>query len=181
MRETKEITLFGHRYRLTQLSAAEAFKYMNTNRDPLTELMAMLGGAAIYTGGQWARLDRDHINKYVKDAIDVMQPRLVLKALVKQCNDFNFGFLNSRKSFKVPNYLKPNQDYEVKQIEGESPVLGVLVAEGKATLRELQEYYSLEDAFRIYDILFVEKLNNAEAHHQAFQKTKKRKRTADAN
>jgi hypothetical protein len=172
MRQTKEIKLFGQRYRLSQISAAEGFRYMNVKRDATDELMALIDETAIYVGGQWQRLTKENIDNYVKDAIDVMQPRLVLKALVKELNDYNFGFLNTRKTFRVPSYLRPDHDYEVRQIEGESPVMGVLISEGKATLRELQEYYSLEDAFKIYDILFVEKLNSAEAHHEAVKKTK---------
>lgn len=180
MRLTKEIMLFGHKYRLSQVSAAEGFRYMNTDRDPTVELMVLIDETAIWMGGDWQRLTKENINKHVKDAINVMQPRLVLKSLVKELNDFNFGFLGRRKTFRVPSYLKSDGDYEVRHIEGESPVMGTLVAEGRASLRELQEYYSLEDAFKIYDILFVEKLNSAEAHHEAFKKVKG-KRTADAH
>jgi len=172
MRSAKEFTMFGQDYRLMQVSAASAFLYMNVDRDPKTELLALIEGAAIKVEGCWVTLDEAAINKHVKDRIGVMQPRFVLKALIKVANDLNFGFLQGRKSFTVPSYLRSNHDYEVRHIEGESPVLGMLVADGKATLKELQEFYSLEDAFRIYDILFVEKLNAADAQHEVFTKAK---------
>ena len=175
MRKVKTADLFGHNYRMTQLSAASAFEqmYLASGGDDLLPLVSTVefinaeNGAAI-------RLDNAAaINANVKDRIDVMKPRLVLSALYQAVHEFNFGFLENRKAVKVPRHLTSDLDVEVRSVEGESPILATLIAEGKATLRELQEFYSLEDAFLIYDVLFIEKLNNAEIQHAAMKSAKK--------
>lgn len=39
-------------------------------------------------------------------------------------------------------------------------MLGAIVSAGKATVQELETYYSLEDAYMIMDILLVDAHNN---------------------
>lgn len=174
MRKTKTATLFGHTYRLTQLPAAAAFDQMySKEQDDILPLISTV--EFVHANGTAAvRLDNAaSINAHVYDRLNVMKPRMVLAALYQAVHEYNFGFLDSRKPVKVPRYLRSDIDVEVRSVEG-SPILATLIAEGKATLRELQEFYSLEDAFLIYDVLFIEKLNTAEIQHAATQKSKKR-------
>jgi hypothetical protein len=158
MRKTKEFMVFGNKYRITQLAAAVAFDRISKGSDdffPLLETATIDG----------VRLDtKEAINEKVKDSLDFIKPRLVLSSLVDVINDFNFGFFDKRKPPKLPNYMRSTSE-DVPRHSDESPVIGLLVAEGKATLRELEEYYSLEDAFRLYDIIFIDKLNQAEVQY----------------
>lgn len=45
-------------------------------------------------------------------------------------------------------------------------VIGIVVGRGHATLRDLQEYYSLEDAYNILETLYVEAYNMSLANEK---------------
>jgi hypothetical protein len=163
MRKTKEFMLFGFAYRMTQLSAARAFDRLLSDEES-EDILPLLATASI----DGVVLDnKKAINELVKDKMDIMQPRMVLNSLAQIINEFNFGFIGRRKEARIPSYLRSYAESESKNHSVESPILGLLIAESKATLRELEEYYSLEDAFRLYDIIFLNKLNQAEAQHAA--------------
>lgn len=48
---------------------------------------------------------------------------------------------------------------EFKSYPNIPPILGVIISKGKATLKELQEFYSLEDAVLLFDILQIDAYN----------------------
>lgn len=48
----------------------------------------------------------------------------------------------------------PSMDY--KNVD---PLIATIIADGKATLKELKESYSLEDAFYLYEIIAVTRYN----------------------
>lgn len=166
MRKTAALNVYGVKYMAKQLAAADAFEWMTTPDDE-ESMMVILRSVSI----DGVPLDSAAVvNDKVRDPINVMRPRLVLKELLRIVGKFNFGFLDERKQVKVPTYLK--SDTEARLVEGESPIMGVLISENRASLRELEEYYSMEDAFRLYDIVFIDKLNAAEANHAAYKKRK---------
>ncbi len=159
MRKTQEFPLFGFKYQMKQISAVEGFERILKEDVPI---LPLLGTVKI----DGVPLDNEAvINELVFDKIQVMQPRLVLKSLITIVNDFNFGFMDKRKEVRVPSYLRSESSIPNHTVD--SPILAALIAEDKATLRELEEYYSLEDAFRLYDIIFAQKLNEAESQYAA--------------
>jgi hypothetical protein len=158
MRKTEDFMLFGFQYQMTQLSAVAAFERI-VKEIPVIKLLpsVKIGGVALDGAAV--------IDELVFDKIHVMQPRFVLSSLLTIVNEFNFGFMERRKEVRVPSYLRT--EVSIPRHTVESPILAALIAEDKATLRELEEYYSLEDAFRLYDIIFNEKLNEAESQYAA--------------
>jgi hypothetical protein len=43
--------------------------------------------------------------------------------------------------------------------ENVPPIIGMVISSGKATLRECQEYYSLEDIYGIAEVLWIDAHN----------------------
>ncbi|RZF31324.1 hypothetical protein EVC45_02405 [Paraburkholderia sp. UYCP14C] len=172
--KTKEFTSFGVGYRIKQMSAAAAFAvFVARDADP-HPLEALAGMEAFDSERGFVPLnDEMSVNTLVRDTRTIVKPRLVLNGLIKVAFDFNCGFLKGRKRIRVPSYLR--SDSEPQELDGEDPVLSALVAEDKATLRELEEYYSLEDAFRIYDIYFRDRLERAKAQHAAMKEAKSKR------
>lgn len=172
--KTKMFESFGVRYQVAQMSAAKAFAvFLAQGADP--EPLEALAGMFVLDSERGAvpLNDEMSVNTFVRDTRTIVKPRLVLNGLIAVAFDFNCGFLKSRKHIRVPSYLRSKS--EPQESEGEDPVLSVLIAEDKATLRELEEHYSLADAFRIYDIYFRDKLNKAEAQHAAIQEAKSKR------
>lgn len=172
--KSKVFESFGVRYRITQMSAAAAFAvFIAPNSDP--NPIDALAGMEVQDGENgWIPLnDEMSVNTLVRDTRTIVKPRLVLNGLIKVAFDYNCGFLKDRKRIKVPSYLRSvSNEHDTGD---EDPVLSALIAEDKATLRELEEYYSLEDAFRIYDVSFRDKLVKAKAQHAAMKEAQKRR------
>lgn len=168
-RQTKEFEAFGVRYRVQQMAAYDAFRFvmMEAQPDPLE----VLRGAHVQRDGAWVALDSAAaIDTCVRDAASILQPRQVLSGLISVVSDFNWGFLSTRKQERVPSYLR--SDSKVRGVDGVSPIMSAIIAAGKASLRELQEFYSLRDAFEIFDVLFVDSLNKAQASYDSAQAMK---------
>lgn len=53
-------------------------------------------------------------------------------------------------------------------------LVGLVIAEGKATLKELQESYSLEDLFYLYEVIMVTKSNEWLAYKHAERQASKK-------
>jgi hypothetical protein len=172
---TKEFESFGVRYRIKQMSAAAATAvFLARDADP-EPLEALVGVDALDPNSGWIILNSAaNVDTYVRDNRNIVQPRLALNGLIAVAFDFNCGFLKDRRRIRVPSYLRSNA--EMDDMGGEDPVLSTLVAEGKATLRELEEVYSLRDAFRIYDIFFRDRLEKAKAQHAAIAEAKANRR-----
>lgn len=49
-------------------------------------------------------------------------------------------------------------------------VIGMIISSGKATLRELQEYYSLEDAYNLMEVTSVDIENESRVREWQQQK-----------
>ncbi|MFA8389732.1 hypothetical protein ACEPUD_06340 [Burkholderia ubonensis] len=163
-RQTMEFESFGVRYRVRQMAAYDAFRFFMMEEQP--DPVEVLQGAEVKADGCWVALDSaEPINAYVRDTKGILQPRTVLSGLISFVSDFNWGFLKDRKQEKVPKYLQ--SDSQVRGVEGVSPIMGTIMAAGKASLRELQEFYSLHDAFQIFDVLFFDQLNKAQASYDA--------------
>lgn len=51
-------------------------------------------------------------------------------------------------------------------------MMAVVISKGKATLRELEEYYSLEDLYTLYEIITVDNNNEQILMKRAQEKSK---------
>jgi hypothetical protein len=129
---------------------------------------------------KWVPLDnRVAINDYVKDVLGIMNGHEVIDSVLALITEYNFGFLSTWKPIHIPARLcAPIGDKEKVTFE-DDPVMAQLIANQIATMKELEEYYSLQDAFRMYDILISDNLNkalSAEASHKEAVENSKRKK-----
>ncbi len=122
--------------------------------------------------GSWATLDNQAaINDHVVDAANVLAPRLVLNALLSLVGDFNFKFMEGWKAVKVPaRFADGATTVTSKNVD---PMASQLIQDGVATLRELEDYYSLEDAFKMFDTIMVKGVNSALSHEASVKKSKR--------
>ena len=171
MRQDKTFDMFGLQYRTRQFTAVPALGMLEKDGD--LSPAEMLANTQIKTKKGWIKLDtREGINGHVFDAAGILAPRVVLNALLEIVNDFNFGFLYTWQGVRVPTRL---QD-EAKQVASDNsdPMVSSLISGDVATLRELEEYYSLEDAFKMFDIMTAKGVNAALSQEYAAAKSKKR-------
>lgn len=120
----------------------------------------------VHDGIEWRRLDSPTaVNDYVFDAAGAILPVLALKALIACINDFNFSFLLRWKATKVPRrFMGTEETVKSAHID---PLIGQLIGEEVATLQQLEEYYSLEDAYKMFDVLVARGVNKALANEAA--------------
>jgi hypothetical protein len=172
--KTKTFDLFGVQYRTKQFTAIRALELMKA--PDILPLDTLSNTQARHDAGhEWIDLDgRAAINRMVIDRIDVMCPTVVLHLLCKVVGEYSFGFTTSFKSVKVPSRFQ-SDSYTPRSSEHVDPVVAALLEAETATLRELEEYYSLEDAFKMFDVLVANGVNKALAHEAAMKEAKSRR------
>lgn len=72
--------------------------------------------------------------------------------------EYNFGFLASWKPHFVPAAMAVTK-YTVAESKNVDPVVAALVTSGFATYLELRDSLSLEEAFKLMDVLTVKRIN----------------------
>ncbi|MEX3933144.1 hypothetical protein AB4Y32_15310 [Paraburkholderia phymatum] len=172
MREATNFNMFGVNYRARHFAAYGAVGMFGRldEIDP-TELLAL---TEVKDGEEWHSLGTpQNIDRFVRDVCGEVRPHEALEALMSLVKQYNFGF-------KVPKYRVPHR-FRSKVAphddpDGTHPVLAWLFVEGKATWRELQEDYSLEDAFKMHHQLLVSKVKAAEEAEQAQKDAKSKAR-----
>ena len=164
-----EFEIFGLKYKTKQFSAIEGLSIL----DSLATIhpVILLRQSQIYLDGEWLDLNYQNINDLVKDFSNAISPRLALKVVCAHVNDFNFGFLDSWKMIQVPARFLSNAS--TVKAEGIEPIISTLVQEGVASIRELEEYYSLEDAYRMFDIIMSKSVNNLLGQEAAEREAKR--------
>lgn len=169
MIKTREFEAFGRQYRTTQHPAVKAIEVMSSQE---TDPVAVLSSTMVMDRGSWKPLDSPSaVNELVFDDLGQIAPRLVLNGLISVISDLNFGFLRTWKSAKIPpRFTSGAQSIESKNMD---PTIGTLTTEGQATLRELEEYYSLEDAYKMFDALVVKGINSALGQEAAAENAKR--------
>jgi hypothetical protein len=170
--KTKTFVCCGGLYRTKEFPAVAGLELLYKGEDAAPD--EVLIHTEVNIDGEWYALNnRDAINDFVKDLIGVLPPLFVLKELVSAVKDENFGFLADWRGVKVPNRFLS----EAKTVRSEysAPIISNLIQAEKATLRELEEYYSVHDAFKMFDIVLVNTVNKAFAQEQADREAKRRK------
>ncbi|KAA0179034.1 hypothetical protein FX016_21800 [Cupriavidus gilardii] len=167
MRTVKTFVLFGRTYRTKQLPAAVALaetKEEGTSISPVEVLRQ--AEAAVLVKDQWVTLDNgEAINEHVSDPCGGINAHAVLDALLDQLQELNFGFLSGRKEISIPARFR--SPVEAPAAGSLPPVLATLVANGLATLKDLQTVYSAEDAMEVFDAFSADQLAKALAHEAA--------------
>src|SRR5579872_4046299 len=171
MKKTKTFSAFGKRYKTEQFSAMEGLSLMAVSTD--LHPCEVLSKTQIWIDPDgWRDLsDQDVVNDNLVDVAEVLAPRIVLNGILSLVHDFNFKFLDNWKSVKVPRrFTDGAQSVSSANVE---PMAAQLIQDGVASLRELEEYYSLEDAFKMFDALMVKGINQALSQEAAMKKNKK--------
>lgn len=113
-------------------------------------------------------LDSEAINEFVTDKAKVLPPRLVLSGVMSLVYGWNFDFLVNWKSAKIPSrFTDGAPSISSKNME---PMASQLIQDGVASLKELEEYYSLEDAFKMFDTILIKGINQALSQEAAMKK-----------
>lgn len=166
MTKTKPFSAFGVDYRSTQFSAVTSLAMM----DHMEELspVDLLSRTEVRDkeDGGWVLLnDRRTINSYVKDSLGLIAPMLVLRGVLSIVNEHSFDFARQWRGIKIPSRFQ--SEAESRHSVYVPPMIATIIQEKMATLRELEEYYSLEDAFKMFDVLVAKGINTALAHEEA--------------
>ncbi len=160
----KTFDMFGNKYRVRQFNAEFGICIVNSKEENPIDI---LSETEIFKN-EWIKLDnRESINEHVKDSIDQLPPVTVLRLLISVVKEFNFEFLDSWKGVRIPpRFIQDGAAIDSKYSD---PMIAQLVQDDVASLRELQEYYSLEDAFRMFDIKVAKAVNEAIANEVAMK------------
>jgi len=169
MIKTKEFEAFGRQYRTTQFSAARAIELMEMD---IQHPLYVLEKTEVNEKGAWLLLNNEYaINQFVYDEIGAIAPRLALNGVLSIVGDFSFGFLRSWKSTRIPTrFTSGAESIASKHM---NPTLATLTTDDMATMRELEEYYSLEDAYKMFDALVVKGINAALSQEAATENAKR--------
>ena len=167
MRKSREFVMFGVFYRVKQFSAVEGMVFLESDADePYPCDMLAYTEAKVIDG--WASLAvATNVDELVRDMAGIQPPRVVLQGLTRLVHEFNFGFLHGWKGVKVPG--RYTTGLASINSQHSDPMLAHLVQENIATLRELEEYYSLEDAFSMFDMSVAKGVNAARANEAAMK------------
>jgi hypothetical protein len=167
MTKTKTFNIFGVTYKTVQFPAVGSMEVMGRIGD--MSPIDVLARTAAKANGQWVQLDtREAINEHVRDVINHLPPLTVLRGLTRVINDFSFAFARSWSGVKIPSRFK-SDGAEPRTSNYTEPMIAQIIQEGMATLRELEEYYSLEDAFKMFDVIVAKSVNNSLAHEAAMK------------
>lgn len=173
MRNSMTFDAFGKQYRMTQFPAVLAMDFINRSSD--MSPVEILQFTELKLGNDWISLaDRKVVNENVTDITGHMNPKYALSGLCNIVAGYSFGFLKTWKATKIPKRL--SNESESVHSEYMDPIISNIIQEGIATLRELEEYYSLEDAFKMFDVLVVKGLNKALAYEAAERDAKNSKK-----
>lgn len=168
MRQLRQFEAFGRKYRTTQFAADEAFSFLGQKEDPHPDVLLKLTEAFNETDSIWYSLgNTQNIDIFVTDTIGFIAPRLVLRAICGIVHDFNFLFMQTWKGIRIPVRFQEGSGVTSSHAD---PLGASLIQTGAASLRELQEFYSLEDAFRMFDVMTAKSLTEALAYEDATKK-----------
>jgi hypothetical protein len=176
MRNVTEFDLYGNQYRVKEFAAVNGVDILCADEEHPTNPIAMLKCCDVWTGEDWTALDSaQKINVLVNDAMKMTHPIQVLEQLIARIFDFNFDFLQTWKPIDIPRRLMAETPKEVADARID-PVISLIAMNDKATMRELEEYYSTRDAFKMYDMIAVDNLNKALGTESAMADAKSKRR-----
>lgn len=164
MRNIHEVELFGMEIEIKEFSAVEGMHLLSTLAAPNPK--QLLSGCRIKIGDDFVLLKNAAlINEHVFDRAQIISPFQSLLGICKLVEDANFAFISKWNPVAVPHRF-------VSGARSVSPqatpsVINQLIQEGAATKKELEEYYSVLDAFQMLDILTAKGVNAAYAHEAA--------------
>lgn len=164
--KTKIFEAFGVSYRIRQFAAVRALEIATATDTPPLEMLAF---TEVLVGEDWIALDsRERVNQYVLDRAGIVPPRIALRGLLTIVGEHSCGVAKGWKGVRVPNrFTAEGQGLTTRESAYVDPVIAALLGADMATLRELEEYYSLEDAMKMFDVMVAKGVNEALANEHA--------------
>jgi hypothetical protein len=89
----------------------------------------------------------------------------VLSKLEVACYEYNYGFLRTWDPQQIPSAMAAT--YFVAESRHVDAIVSALVSNELATYKELRDEYSLEEAFKLLDVLAVKRINEFRAREAA--------------
>lgn len=89
----------------------------------------------------------------------------ILSKLEVACYEYNYGFLRNWKPQLIPAEMAAT--YFVAESNHVDSIVSALVSNELATYKELRDEYSLEEAFKLLDVLAVKRINEFRAREAA--------------
>lgn len=163
-RSTKEFDVFGVNYRTKQFSAVYGLDLMEAPGD-MTPYQLFVHMEVEHNGEWIPASSRAAMNSYIKDLAGVISPLTALRAVMAIVTEFNFAFLTGWNGVKVPGRFLDGAKSVVSV--NARPLVAQLQSSGVANLKDLEEYYSLEDAFKMFDINMAKGVSDAYAQEAA--------------
>jgi hypothetical protein len=158
MRKTKEFQIFGIDYKTTQFSAMQSLDIIKkpNNLDPIQ----LLSLTSVKIENDFILLSgKNEINSYVVDKINHLPGAIVLRGLIKYISDYSFSFISDFKMIKTPAKFASDAKHVFSpHIE---PMIAQLIHNGYGTLEKFEQYYSLEDAYILFDALVAQGVSEA--------------------
>lgn len=151
------ISLGGRNYRLLVIPAVSARAFLDTG---LTNGLSCLHRfIEAQDGDVWTRLDTPGKIETLVESWEI------LAELEVKVYQLNYGFLESWKPATVPSGMLAK--HRVAESSNVDPIISAVVSSGFATYKELRDDYSLEEAFKLLDIMTVNKINEYRAMEAA--------------
>ncbi|QDH49608.1 hypothetical protein KYLE_52 [Pantoea phage Kyle] len=171
MRKVKQFEVFGVVYENLQMPAVEAFGLIDYITLAEPEEMLRYCSVVKYDGSKVA-LNKKTIDKEVKDVLGYVPAKAVLSAIMQVVIDHNFGFLQEWKGAKIPSrFVSSGHTEKSTYME---PIIAQIVTANLVQYKDLETYYSLFDAFSMFDALLIKSLNEAYASEAAAKEAKNR-------
>jgi ribosomal protein S8 len=171
--ETKHFIVAGTHYRTKTYSAVFGLKILGEEDE--ANPVEVLKHTEVEREGEWSALvSAAALNEHLYDPFEIMTPFQVLEQVIGMVKDINFGFLATWKGAKIPNRFISQSD-TIKTAYSE-PIISNLIQADKANLRDLEEYYSVHDAFKMFDIVIVSTVNKALAQEEAEKAAKQNRK-----
>jgi len=157
-RKTVKFELAHKDFKTTQFSAFHSYEMIFG--EELSPEEVLKDTYMLLSDGNWARLDENStISALIFHPERVESPLSTLTRLMEKVKEVSCVCMYKWESVKVPKRFISSAS-TVESPRG-MPILSTLFTEKLATLHELQEFYSLDDALRMYDDFTVQNINKA--------------------
>ncbi|MNE25760.1 hypothetical protein D3C81_1425270 [compost metagenome] len=154
------IKLNNQTYRIDKIPAIPAKELLSEKL--AADMSALRQYIFVKDGRDWVALSDDTV------VVELVENWEVLTQLELTSYEQNYGFLAAWKTATVPASMAAK--FVAAESKHSDPVVSALVSSGLATYKELREDYSLEEAFKLLDILTVKKINEHRAQEAANRK-----------
>lgn len=150
----KIVEIQGVSLKLVKIPAIAARQLLNSMGDNLSVLRPYI--AVKSDSNEWHTLDSvTAVNSWLNSWE-------VLSLAEAEAYEYNYSFLASWKPFAVPSQMATTK-YVVAESKHVDPMVAALVTAGFASYLELRDTLSLEEAFKLMDVLTVKKINEFRA------------------